>query len=46
VREDGELRWGGDFTQEDPVHVDDNLNARDSARRTASSLPENETDRR
>ena len=26
VREDPELRWGGDFSREDPVHIDDALN--------------------
>lgn len=26
IREDSELRWGGDFRKEDPVHIDDNLN--------------------
>jgi hypothetical protein len=26
VRADGGLRWGGDFTREDPVHIDDKLN--------------------
>jgi hypothetical protein len=31
VRTDGTLRWGGDFTAEDPVHIDDNLNGRESA---------------
>ena len=25
VRDDPILRWGGDFRQEDPVHIDDNL---------------------
>lgn len=30
IRADNVLRWGGDFTQEDPVHIDDNLNNRDS----------------
>lgn len=32
VRDDAELRWGGDFSKEDPVHIDDALNRRDSAR--------------
>jgi hypothetical protein len=32
VRNDGELRWGGDFTPEDPVHFDDGLNRSDPAR--------------
>lgn len=25
IRADEELRWGGDFTVDDPVHIDDNL---------------------
>ena len=25
IREDGGLRWGGDFNTEDPVHIDDDL---------------------
>lgn len=25
IRDDHELRWGGDFTIEDPVHIDDDL---------------------
>lgn len=25
IRGDDELRWGGDFNKEDPVHIDDNL---------------------
>jgi len=25
IREDDGLRWGGDFTTEDPVHIDDNF---------------------
>lgn len=29
VRTDPELRWGGDFNNEDPVHIDDSLNHRD-----------------
>ncbi len=29
VRKDPEIRWGGDFTPEDPVHIDDNLFHRD-----------------
>jgi len=29
VRDDSQLRWGGDFGKEDPVHIDDNLNNRD-----------------
>lgn len=29
VRKDSELRWGGDFNKEDPVHIDDSLNHRD-----------------
>jgi hypothetical protein len=32
VRNDGELRWGGDFTPDDPVHIDDGLNRTDPAR--------------
>ncbi len=32
VRGDGELRWGGDFAPEDPVHIDDGLNRTDPAR--------------
>lgn len=32
VRNDDELRWGGDFTPEDPVHIDDGLNRTDPAR--------------
>ena len=28
VRADPELRWGGDFITEDPVHIDDGLNVR------------------
>ncbi len=32
VRDDEVLRWGGDFGKEDPVHIDDNLNHRNSAR--------------
>jgi D-alanyl-D-alanine carboxypeptidase/Bacterial SH3 domain len=31
VRADGTLRWGGDFSAEDPVHIDDNLNGREPA---------------
>lgn len=31
IRADPILRWGGDFTCEDPVHIDDNLNQRDAA---------------
>jgi D-alanyl-D-alanine carboxypeptidase len=26
VRADAGLRWGGDFTSKDPVHIDDHLN--------------------
>jgi hypothetical protein len=29
VREDGGMRWGGDFETEDPVHIDDGLNLAD-----------------
>ena len=25
IRQDGELRWGGDFSNEDPVHIDDDF---------------------
>ena len=32
VREDPELRWGGDFSREDPVHIDDALNRSDPER--------------
>ena len=32
IRADGVLRWGGDFRNEDPVHIDDGLNRRNSAR--------------
>jgi hypothetical protein len=31
VRADADLRWGGDFNPEDPVHIDDGLNTRDGA---------------
>lgn len=31
IRADRDLRWGGDFTTVDPVHVDDDLNHRDPA---------------
>lgn len=31
IREDKYLRWGGDFTPEDTVHIDDGLNIRDKA---------------
>lgn len=27
IRKDPDMRWGGDFTKEDPVHIDDNLNS-------------------
>jgi Domain of unknown function (DUF4157)/D-alanyl-D-alanine carboxypeptidase len=27
IRDDTELRWGGDFSTEDPVHIDDDLNS-------------------
>ncbi|WP_179957683.1 SH3 domain-containing protein [Exilibacterium tricleocarpae] len=30
LRKDATLRWGGDFTTEDPVHIDDNLYNRDT----------------
>lgn len=32
VQEDEGLRWGGDFSREDPVHIDDNLNNADPDR--------------
>ena len=32
IRDDSELRWGGDFSPEDPVHIDDGLNVRDRDR--------------
>ncbi len=32
VRDDPDLRWGGDFSPEDPVHIDDGLNRNDPAR--------------
>lgn len=32
VRDDVQLRWGGDFSREDPVHIDDALNRIDEAR--------------
>jgi len=32
VREDSILRWGGDFSKEDSVHIDDNLNNRNPER--------------
>ena len=28
VRDDSVLRWGGDFRDRDPVHIDDELNYR------------------
>lgn len=31
VRQDPALRWGGDFTRPDPVHIDDGLNVNDPA---------------
>ena len=31
VQGDGTLRWGGDFSPEDPVHIDDGLNVREPA---------------
>ena len=30
IRDDGNLRWGGDFGTPDPVHIDDHLNASES----------------
>lgn len=32
ISSDQTLRWGGDFSKEDPVHIDDNLNHRNPAR--------------
>jgi len=32
IRADPELRWGGDFSKEDPVHIDDGLNLSDPKR--------------
>ena len=32
IRDDPDLRWGGDFRPEDPVHIDDGLNNIDLAR--------------
>ena len=32
IRDDSALRWGGDFSKEDPVHIDDNLNHRNPDR--------------
>lgn len=32
IRDDEVLRWGGDFSKEDPVHIDDSLNHRDPGR--------------
>ncbi len=29
IKRDSELRWGGDFSNPDPVHIDDGLNLRD-----------------
>jgi hypothetical protein len=29
IRDDDELRWGGDFVRPDPVHIDDDLSRRD-----------------
>ena len=31
IRRDPDLRWGGDFSPVDPVHIDDELNIRDPA---------------
>ncbi|HEY7035621.1 MAG TPA: M15 family metallopeptidase [Thermomicrobiales bacterium] len=31
IRADGSLRWGGDFEDRDPVHIDDGLNGDDAA---------------
>lgn len=35
IRQDKELRWGGDFNTEDPVHIDDNLFKREELIYTA-----------
>jgi uncharacterized protein DUF4157/D-alanyl-D-alanine carboxypeptidase-like protein len=35
VQADAGLRWGGDFTTKDPVHIDDGLNVNDAAAYTA-----------
>ena len=32
IRSDELLRWGGDFSKEDPVHIDDKLNHRHRVR--------------
>ena len=32
IKEDKVLRWGGEFSQEDPVHIDDDLNHRNPGR--------------
>ena len=32
IRADETLRWGGDFSKEDPVHIDDKLNHRNPGR--------------
>ena len=32
VRDAPDLRWGGDFNPEDPVHIDDGLNRTDPDR--------------
>lgn len=34
IQDDSELRWGGDFSDVDPVHIDDNLNSDDEAWKT------------
>ena len=31
IRSDSNLRWGGDFNNQDPVHIDDALNIKDAA---------------
>ena len=31
LRKDKYIRWGGDFSKEDPVHIDDHLNKNKSA---------------
>lgn len=42
VRRDNDLRWGGDFLQPDPIHIDDNLYNRDRATYTAKVLQYNQ----
>jgi hypothetical protein len=31
IEDDSDLRWGGNFSNTDPVHIDDHLNASMSA---------------